>query len=110
VLRSYNRLSRASAISTSSVLTTSGSFCTRPAAEQWHRDAIEAGDALIWTISEDHHNTFVAKAYSAKADAPCDFMLTAPTIEDVRGMLPMGLTRLSMANWEGRAVVREVWI
>jgi hypothetical protein len=83
---------------------------TSPAAEQWHRDAIEAGDALIWTISEDHPDTFVARAYSAKADAPCDFMLTASTIDDVRSMLPSGLSRLSITNWwEGRAV-REVWI
>jgi hypothetical protein len=81
---------------------------TRPAAE-WHRDAIEAGDALIWTIFEDHPDLFVARPFSARANAPCDFTLTAPTIDDVRSMLPGGLTRLSGPIGDDLSV-REVWI
>lgn len=82
---------------------------TRPAAEPWRRDAIEAGDALIWTICEDHPDLFVARPFSAKADAPCDFTLTAPTIEDVRSMLPQGLTKLSGPIGNDPSV-REVWV
>jgi len=87
---------------------------TTPAddAYRWQCQAIAAGDLLIWTVCEnpeDHPGLFTTRPHSTKARAPCDFVLTAPSLDELREKLPHGLARLAR-DPDDDPVIVEVWI
>ena len=81
-------------------------------AHRWQCDAVAAGDLLIRTICEspkDHRGLFTARPHSAKARAPCDFVLTAPSLEELRKKLAHGLARMQR-DPDDDPVIVEVWL
>jgi hypothetical protein len=81
-------------------------------ATEWQADAISADDLLIWTVCEnpkDYPGMFTARPHSTRANAPCDFLLTAPSIEAIRELLPPGLTRLPLSPDDDPVIV-ETWL
>ena len=62
---------------------------------KWQQEAVEAGDLLIWTICErpfDYPDLFTVRPFSMTAQAPCEIVATAATLDGIREMLPPGLT------------------
>lgn len=77
-----------------------------------HQDAREAGDLLIWTIT-DTANTqpgpFVARPFSVRFNMELDEILTADTLEGLREALPPDLVRSDKSLNDDFNVV-ECWV
>lgn len=87
-------------------------YPTRDDAWRFQRKAHVAGDLLVWTIYEkpkDFPGVFVARPYSSRAGAPCDFVMVAATLEAVRDLLPPGLCRMPRQPGDDPVIV-ETWI
>jgi hypothetical protein len=81
-------------------------------ATEWQAAAIAAGDLLIWTVCKspsDYPGLFTARPHSTRANAPCDFVLTAESLQEIRDMLPPGVAPL--LQWVGDdPVILETWV
>lgn len=67
-------------------------------------------ELIIWTIYDhpkDYPDCFVARAFNL--DQPTDRVLTAPTLRDIRALLPFGLYCLPRCP-EDAAVIVETWL
>lgn len=76
------------------------------------KTAQENDDVLIWTICyspSDHPGKFTARPHSARTNLPMLFLLTANKLDDLRSMLPPGLTHLSRDVADDPVIV-ESWI
>lgn len=84
----------------------------RAAAWRVQADAAARGDLLIWTICEnpsDYPGQFTARPHSGRKNVPLDFVLTAPTLDAIRELLPPGLTSLPLDPNDDPVIV-ETWI
>jgi hypothetical protein len=82
------------------------------AAEAWRlqEDARVRGRWLMWFVSYERPGKFVARAHTAAPDGgkwmPGE--MAADTLEELRAMLPPGLTRWERSSVMSREVL-EVW-
>ncbi len=68
------------------------------------------GELAIWTIYEhpkDYPNKFIARKFIR--DKPTSDIKVGETLVEVRGLLPIGLTRMDR-NIEDDPVIVETWI
>jgi hypothetical protein len=75
------------------------------------REAMEAGDLLIWTICEnpsDFPGLFTCRPHSSRRNQPLQLVLLAKTLEGVRELMPPGLTYLNVSP-EDDPVILETW-
>ena len=70
------------------------------------------GDVLVWTIHEhpsDYPEHYVARPFSSRRGAPFAQCMTAPTLDAIRDMLPVGLTPMARAESDDPVIV-ESWV
>jgi hypothetical protein len=76
------------------------------------QDAIANGDLLIWTVCDhptDAPEWVTARPYSVRNCGALDCVLAAATRDEVRTMLPIGLSRLERDPADDPVIV-EVWL
>ncbi|RQP58001.1 hypothetical protein DF159_20880 [Burkholderia ubonensis] len=67
----------------------------------------------LWTIYErprDYPHSFIARRWTIEGGAavPCEVAVVAPTLEDVRELLPPGLVRMERNDQDEPQIV-ETW-
>lgn len=85
---------------------------TTESAARLHDDAAARGDLLLWTITarpSDYPDKYVARPHSTDAQTPLNCALFAPSLGELRAMLPLSLSRLPRYV-EDDPVIVEVWL
>jgi hypothetical protein len=81
-------------------------------ARRTQNEAIRCSELLIWTVSwgtADFGDQFVARPFLSRAGRFMHRHLSADTLDDVRALLPVGLTRLDPEPGDDPVIV-EVWL
>ena len=77
-----------------------------------HQEALDAGDLLIWTITNspnEYPDLFVARPFSVRLNMEVDEVLTARTLQDLRAAMPPNLIRSDKSSTEDPNIV-EFWM
>lgn len=74
--------------------------------------AILYGDLIMWVIYDkpnDFPDKFVVRPHSAKLEAPMSFFMTGDSLDDIKKLLPPGLSLLPRDETDAECVV-ETWL
>jgi hypothetical protein len=85
---------------------------TREDAALIQKQMTAGSDLLVWVITDnprDLPGRFVARPYSAKNAGSLPVHLEAPSLDEIRELLPAGLVRIGRAKVDDPVVV-ETWL
>ncbi len=85
---------------------------TAELAAEMQAAAISDGDLLVWNVTanpSDYPDSITARPFSARGNAPYNAVLSAATLDELRGKLPPGLTMIARTKADDPVIV-ESWL